>query len=998
MSRDPVKYTTKTFSSYIDWINALTYRETPVDILTFLREDDYLGLTTDNSNKIYPGWLSILEDIFRNDSQYLVVLTGSIGIGKSTIAIYCMAYIIYRILCLKSPHDYFSLAGHDPFAVSFFNLTKSLGDSRGFNKLQNCLMHSPWFKRNGIIRGKENQHIDFPLFIWKLSSPYCFTADTKISLLDSRELSITEVIEQVRSGNEVWVYSYDISTDRIVPGKVINGGKTGNRAEILKITLDSGESIKCTPSHKFLLRNGEYREAQLLKPNDSIMPLYRKKSKKGYEWFFEQKTNKWKCTHRRAAGPIPKKYIGKGGRYKTSFVVHHKDFNKLNNRPTNLQYMSAKQHALFHSKHWKNTWGKYAISDENRRRASAHFIRLNRDPSFILRNTLKWTKKRRKEQAKRMADMNRSLIPQKNCDKVKASENMRIARNRFLNSKEAVQYRIQRSKSQSRLMRNGLAKKMSILGNSKEARKKAIETRKNNLNNHKILSVEFCGYEDVYDIEVEKYHNFALSAGVFVHNSKGFGVIGEDLITGVLDEVNDPMAALGQKHRILKAYEETFHRFQSRFVKDQESLSRLFLVSSKSDDLAFLEMFIEEMKGSERVLVIDKAEWEIKPKSMYSGRRFSVLVGDAYTQSKILTEEEKIQYVKDGKNVVDIPIELKFDFERDIISSLRDYAGIAVRGIRRYKLFPSERFITDCFDKEKFDPFGVETIEIGLHDEVELITLIDFSKFRTSLNVPRCIHMDTAFTEDCLGLSMSGVSGWAEKNIQKEDGTFITEVVPIIETDFCIRFKAKPEDRIPLFKIRKFILDLKSHGVIIQMFSADLRLASEDTTQILTKAGIDCEYFSLDKTITPYIEFRNLVFEKRWCSHYHTILYFELKELEHDRERNKIDHPDKIKVDEVLDDGQIRRLIIAGSKDISDAVVGAVSQSVKYAKKPLNVDEIIRAIRERKQKDKVIGLPSDWFIKKSSDTKENSILVRENERVNKMIDSLKSFKRRKGIL
>jgi len=36
--------------------------------------------------------------------------------------------------------------------------------------------------------------------------------------------------------------------------------------------------------------------------------------------------------------------------------------------------------------------------------------------------------------------------------------------------------------------------------------------------NHKIVSVEGVGFEDVYDFEVEKYHNFALSSGVFVHN------------------------------------------------------------------------------------------------------------------------------------------------------------------------------------------------------------------------------------------------------------------------------------------------------------------------------------------------------------------------------------------------------------------------------------------------------------------------------------------------
>ena len=39
--------------------------------------------------------------------------------------------------------------------------------------------------------------------------------------------------------------------------------------------------------------------------------------------------------------------------------------------------------------------------------------------------------------------------------------------------------------------------------------------------NHKVKKVQFLDYkQDVYDIEVEDNHNFALSSGVFVHNSK----------------------------------------------------------------------------------------------------------------------------------------------------------------------------------------------------------------------------------------------------------------------------------------------------------------------------------------------------------------------------------------------------------------------------------------------------------------------------------------------
>jgi hypothetical protein len=49
--------------------------------------------------------------------------------------------------------------------------------------------------------------------------------------------------------------------------------------------------------------------------------------------------------------------------------------------------------------------------------------------------------------------------------------------------------------------------------------------------NHKIVSIEDAGVEDVYDITVDKYHNFALESGVFVHNCGYFYMPYEYLTT-----------------------------------------------------------------------------------------------------------------------------------------------------------------------------------------------------------------------------------------------------------------------------------------------------------------------------------------------------------------------------------------------------------------------------------------------------------------------------------
>jgi len=105
-------------------------------------------------------------------------------------------------------------------------------------------------------------------------NPLCFTGDTIIPLLDGRKLSMEQIASEfgIRE-KSFWVYSYDKDTGRVVPGKAVCLGITGKNAKLVEIELDSGEKLRCTPEHKWMLRNGEYCEAKDLAAGDSLMPL-----------------------------------------------------------------------------------------------------------------------------------------------------------------------------------------------------------------------------------------------------------------------------------------------------------------------------------------------------------------------------------------------------------------------------------------------------------------------------------------------------------------------------------------------------------------------------------------------------------------------------------------------------------------------------------------------------------------------------------------------------
>lgn len=100
----------------------------------------------------------------------------------------------------------------------------------------------------------------------------CFTGETKIKLLDGREKSFAE-LAKLPKDEIFYVYSVNANNE-IVVGKGSNARITRPNAQLIELTLDNGEKIQCTPDHRFMLRDGSYKEAQNLTITDSLMPAY----------------------------------------------------------------------------------------------------------------------------------------------------------------------------------------------------------------------------------------------------------------------------------------------------------------------------------------------------------------------------------------------------------------------------------------------------------------------------------------------------------------------------------------------------------------------------------------------------------------------------------------------------------------------------------------------------------------------------------------------------
>ena len=187
----------------------------------------------------------------------------------------------------------------------------------------------------------------------------CFAGDTEVALADGRNLSFEDIISEQIQGKEHFCYT--IRNDgKVGIERVLNPRRTKVNAEVIKVTLDNGEEIVCTPDHKFMVRDGSYIAAENLTQNDSLMPLYRKVSSiqepgitiEGYEMTWDPASDYWQFSH-----VLADRWNRWQGVYQKEDRTHchHVDFNKRNNNPTNLQRLSPEDHLELHRRHLDKT-------------------------------------------------------------------------------------------------------------------------------------------------------------------------------------------------------------------------------------------------------------------------------------------------------------------------------------------------------------------------------------------------------------------------------------------------------------------------------------------------------------------------------------------------------------------------------------------------------------------------------------------------------------------
>ncbi len=154
------EYSQEGYSETLEDLKYSDFEEIPVDIMTFISDERYLGrglysvdeYTGQRTCTVFPYWLEKLKEIFPDNltTRYnTVILTGSIGLGKSFIAVVCQLYLLYRMMCLKDPYTYYGMQPIDKITFSMLNVTLEAAQGVGWDKMQQLLQSSDWFMERG---------------------------------------------------------------------------------------------------------------------------------------------------------------------------------------------------------------------------------------------------------------------------------------------------------------------------------------------------------------------------------------------------------------------------------------------------------------------------------------------------------------------------------------------------------------------------------------------------------------------------------------------------------------------------------------------------------------------------------------------------------------------------------------------------------------------------------------------------------------------------------
>jgi hypothetical protein len=145
----------------IDVLNNAQYKNTPVDLETFVYDPHFLGETCGNTYRVL---FEDLKNVFSGGYNEVIV-SGSIGYGKSYFASIGICRILYELSCMKSPQKAFGLAADSKISAICLSVTEQLAIKVAFEYIAAKIKASEYFQQHFPFKAMKKELV-FPNNIW----------------------------------------------------------------------------------------------------------------------------------------------------------------------------------------------------------------------------------------------------------------------------------------------------------------------------------------------------------------------------------------------------------------------------------------------------------------------------------------------------------------------------------------------------------------------------------------------------------------------------------------------------------------------------------------------------------------------------------------------------------------------------------------------------------------------------------------------------------------
>lgn len=180
-----------------------------------------------------------------------------------------------------------------------------------------------------------------------ISTNPCVVGNTLIAVADGRNaVTIKQLADE---GKDVPVYSTNTETGQVEIKWGRDPRMTKRQVDVWKLTLDDGTELTATPDHHIMMRDRSYVELQDLKSGDSVFPFssfnsngYRQVCNTGVKMVGGARRNhrQYRLISEFLRGSVDPKL----------HAIHHADFDSMNDAIDNLIVMTHEEHRELHAR------------------------------------------------------------------------------------------------------------------------------------------------------------------------------------------------------------------------------------------------------------------------------------------------------------------------------------------------------------------------------------------------------------------------------------------------------------------------------------------------------------------------------------------------------------------------------------------------------------------------------------------------------------------------